>query len=429
MNLQCITLFCLLVSLTSCTKTSKKITDAQAYNVFLEMTNEPARQEVLEDLKFWKEKLNRTPNQFPYLSKIASAYSQLFSITGEIEYLKNAQDAYQNLNIKTNYSNASYLKGLAANYIAQHKFKDALILLEKAESIGEKLEGTQKMLFDVHLELGNYKQAKNYLDQFSDDADFDYLIRVAKWSDHRGDLDAAIKYLEQAKERAEQSNLPESKQWIYTNLADFYGHSGNIKASYNHFLKALELSPNDVYAKRGIAWIVYSYENNPDEALRILNSVSQTYHAPDYYLLKSEIARFKGDLQLYNEEIQAYKNAVNNPLYGDMYNIYNVVLYTETNENLSEALALAEIEVNNRPTPQSYGLLAYAYLKQGFKRKALKIMKQHVANQTYEPQTLLHLAEVYKANNKLKEAKMLKNELLESIFELGPLTEKTVKNI
>ncbi|MCH4552398.1 tetratricopeptide repeat protein [Aestuariibaculum lutulentum] len=429
MKYQYLTIFCMLALLSSCTISSKKVTDTKEYNVYLETTNATVKEQVLEDLTFWQEKFTQTPNQFPYLSKIASAYSQLFSTTGEIEYLKKAQDVYQNLNKKTNYSNSSYLRGLAANYISQHKFKEALMLLEKAEEIGDKLEGTQKMLFDVHLELGNYKQAKSYLDKFSNDADFDYLIRVAKWSDHRGDLNAAIKYLEQAKVKAEQSNIASSKQWIYTNLADFYGHSGNIQASYNHFLKALELSPDDAYAKRGIAWIVYSHEKNPDEALRILNTVSQTYHAPDYYLLKAEIAKFKGDLDLYQKELESYKLAVNNPLYGDMYNTYNVMVYTETFEKLNEALVLAETEVNNRPTPQSYGLLAWTYFKQGFKRKALKIMREHVANQTYEPQTLLHLAEVYKANNKLKEAKILKKDLLESIFELGPLTEKDVRNI
>ncbi|MCR8668516.1 cell surface protein [Aestuariibaculum sp. M13] len=429
MKYQYLTIFCMLALLSSCTISSKKVTDTKEYNVYLETTNATVKEQVLEDLTFWQEKFTQTPNQFPYLSKIASAYNKLFSITGEIEYLHESQNVYQNLNKKTNYSNSSYLRGLAANYISQHKFKEALVLLSKAEKNGDNLEGTQKMLFDVHLELGNYKQAKSYLDKFSNDADFDYLIRVAKWSDHRGDLNAAIKYLEQAKVKAEQSNIASSKQWIYTNLADFYGHSGNIQASYNHFLKALELSPDDAYAKRGIAWIVYSHEKNPDEALRILNTVSQTYHAPDYYLLKAEIAKFKGDLDLYQKELESYKLAVNNSLYGDMYNTYNVMVYTETFEKLNEALVLAETEVNNRPTPQSYGLLAWTYFKQGFKRKALKIMREHVANQTYEPQTLLHLAEVYKANNKLKEAKILKKDLLESIFELGPLTEKDVRNI
>ena len=125
---------------------------------------------------------------------------------------------------------------MASNYISQHKFKDALNLLSKAEANADRLEGIQKMLFDVYLKLGNYDLAKSYLDTFSDNTDFDFLIRVAKWSDHRSNLDAAIRFLEKAKANAEFSKSPSTKQGVYINLADFYGHHGNIQASYNHFL-------------------------------------------------------------------------------------------------------------------------------------------------------------------------------------------------
>ena len=72
---------------------------------------------------------------------------------------------------------------------------------------------------------------------------------------------------------------------------------------------ATDTSPQicDAYAKKGIAWIVYSYEKNPDEALRILNSVTNTFFAPDYYLLKADIFEYKGDLPIY-EFITSKKN-------------------------------------------------------------------------------------------------------------------------
>ena len=429
MKLQFIMMFCVLASVLSCTTSSKKVTNSEEYNVYLKSSDITALQNAHEELSFWQQKLEKQPTQFPYLAKIASTNSHLFAITGNIQYLKNAEDAYLKVNKITNYKTSGYLKGLAGNYISQHKFKQALALLNKAESNGDRLEGTQKMLFDVHLELGNYELAKSYLDKFSDDRDFDYLIRVAKWSDHRADLDAAIRFLEKARDKAEYSNSPQSKQWVYTNLADFYGHHGNIEASYNHFLKALELVPSDAYAKKGIAWIVYAHEKNPDEALRILKSITNTYQAPDYHLLKAEIAEYKGDITAAKLELAMYKTAVKNELYGAMYNAYNVVLYADTAENLDEALEIAKTEINNRPTPLSYDLLAWVYYKMGQEKEALQVMEHYVSGKTSEPKVLYHLAEVYKANGKIKQADNLKKELLESTFELGPLAEQKINKI
>ena len=96
-----------------------------------------------------------------------------------------------------------------------------------------------------------------------------------------------------------------------------------------HYLKALELDPNDAYAKKGIAWIAYSHENNPEEALQILNHISSYYQAPDYELLKAEIAEFQNNLELKSDALQNYQVAVSNQQYGDMYNSYNVMLFSD----------------------------------------------------------------------------------------------------
>ena len=420
----------LLLLIVSCNNAPKKITNIEDYNAYLNVNKDEMLQLIKEDYKFWEKKLEKEPSQFPYLIKAAASQSSLFSKTGQIELLIDAEKKLVKANNITNYNKSSYLRSLAHNYISQHKFKASLELLKKAEVNGDNLEFTQKMLFDVHLELGNYELAKSYLDKFSNDNnDFDYLIRLSKWSDHRGNLDAAIKYMEKAKVIAESSNLPSTKQWVYTNIADYYGHAGRIKDSYNHYLKALNIDNNDAYAKKGIAWIVYSYEKNADEALRILNSITTSYNAPDYHLLKAEIADFQGDSDLQEEQIKRYTSAVQNEFYGDMYNKYNVLLYAEDNTKTAKALKIAQTEIINRPTPQSYDLLAWTYYKYGDIKEALDIMEKYVAGKTYEPEVLFHLAEVYKANGKINEAKNLKSELLESTFELGPLMAKKIKNI
>ena len=248
----------LLLLMVSCNNESKQITNTQDYTAYLETSENEMLQLVKEDYLFWEKKLEKEPQQFPYLAKAAASQSQIFNKTGAIEALVKAEQFLIKANEATHYDKAGFLRALARNYVSQHRFKEALTLLKKAEVNGEGLKGTQKMLFDVHLEIGNFDEAKWYLETIRKNSDFDYLIRLSKWSDHRGNLDAAIKYMEQAKHIAEASNVPSIKQWVYTNLADYYGHAGKIEASYKHYLKALELDPNDAYAKKGIAWIVYS---------------------------------------------------------------------------------------------------------------------------------------------------------------------------
>jgi hypothetical protein len=52
------------------------------------------------------------------------------------------------------------IRSLGRNYIAQHRFKEALDLANKALAIGEGRKNS-KLLFDVQMELGNFAEASN----------------------------------------------------------------------------------------------------------------------------------------------------------------------------------------------------------------------------------------------------------------------------
>ncbi|QNM86214.1 cell surface protein [Polaribacter pectinis] len=414
----------------SCNKTTnKQITNTKDYEAYLNADNSNSLETSKSELNFWKTKLENTPNQYPYNVKIAAANSTLFKMTGNIDELKKAENNLIIANETTNYNNAGYLRSLARNYISQHRFKEALDLLTKAEYNGENLQQTQYMLIDVYLELGKHDKVEKYLTKVKDFKNFDYLIRLSKYNDHLGNLDKAIQYLEASLEIAKASDNNYLMQWNYTNLADYYGHAGRITDSYNSYLKALELDANDSYAKKGIAWIVYSYERNPAEALRILETVTKENAAPDYHLLKAEIADFMGDSL--EKEIQTKKYLVKtaDKNYGVMYHKYDVLLFVDDATKKEIALEIAKQEVLERPTVQSYDLLAWSFYKNGDIKKALEISQNHVINKTFEPEALLHTAYILKANGRVEEANSLKSELLGAVYELGPLTEKEIINI
>jgi tetratricopeptide (TPR) repeat protein len=421
-----IILLIVLTAFVSCKK-EEQITNKKDYVQYLNTDQSELIKNLENEHSFWTKKLEKTPNQFPYLAKIASAESNMFENTGSIQHLINAEQRLVEINTKTNYNNAGYLRMLSRNYISQHKFNEALSLLKKAETNGENLISTQKMLFDVYLELGNSKETQKYLSLIEDKNDFDYLIRQSKWSDHEGDLELAIFYMKKATKIAEQLKNNTLIQWSYTNLADFLGHANQIEASYNYYLKALKLNPNDSYAKKGIAWIIYSHEKNPTEAIEILNKISQDNIAPDYHLLKAEIYEYMNQGVQKKEALNSYITLVENELYGSMYNTYNANVYLDELNNTTKAIEIAKQEIKNRPTAQSYDLLAWSYFKNGNTSKAYDIVNQHVVNKTSEPEILYHVAEIYKANNDMSFVNTVKQELLDSSYELGPLMTQKIK--
>lgn len=420
-------LFMVLLMVVSCSQESKeKITDIRDYNIFL---NDVESKKTSKYFEQWNSMIKPDSMQLMSFGIVAGEYNRYFQETGDIAQLKMAEKALKKAVEIAAIGKSGYYRALARNYISQHRFKEALELANASRSMGSGILETQKLLFDVHMELGNYVDAEHYLDSIKNMSDFDYLIRLAKWNDHKGDLETAINFMEKAKDNAESSKNSSLMLWSYTNLADYYGHAGRIQDSYDHYLKSLRLDPQNAYAKKGIAWIVFSHEKNPEEALRILDSITKNYRSPDYFLLKAEIADYMGDTMQLAHNLDTYAIAVDNPSYGAMYNVYNAGMYLELTEQYHKALKLAEIEVDNRPTPESYNLLAYSYFKLGENDKALEIVRKYIEGKTFEPTILYRTAEIYKAAGEYSKLAEIKEELLGAIYELGPSMESKILNL
>ncbi|NJX17376.1 cell surface protein, partial [Tamlana crocina] len=82
-------LFTALISFTlfSCQQTPEQVTHKDDYEIYLEADADPALEVLKQDLVFWQAKLEKDPQQFPYLVQLAGSQSQLFEMTGKIDYL------------------------------------------------------------------------------------------------------------------------------------------------------------------------------------------------------------------------------------------------------------------------------------------------------------------------------------------------------
>jgi len=403
------------------------VTNEADYNVFLDNSNSESLKNAIAEKIFWNNRLKPDSSGVGEIAPLAKAYTTLFESSGAAENLIHAEVLYKKgIEISAN-NKDNYARGLARTYISQHRFKEAKEVLEESYAGVSNKKATEMMLFDIYMELGDYEKADNFLGKIKNTSDYNYLIRLAKWSDYKGNLEAAIKYMEQAMTIAESRGSNSLKVWSYSNLADFYGHAGRIAEAYQYYLKTLQLQPDNSYAKKGIAWIVYSAEKNTKEANRILDSIMVHHHVPDYYLFKAEMADFNNEAFKVEAYLDRFVSQATKTNYGDMYNAYLIEIYAETQPE--RALVLALKEVQNRATPETYHLLALAQLNVGKKTEALQTIETHVNGKTSEPMALYHSAVVYKANGKMKLVKPLKEELLTATFELGPILSKKVKEL
>lgn len=253
---------------------------------------------------------------------------------------------------------------------------------------------------------------------------FDYLVRLSKYKDHQGDLDSAIYYMEEAQDLL-LSHQKERKLWSTANLADMYGHAGRVKDSYEKYLEVLAMDSSYDYALKGIAWVAYSHDKNPKEAIAILEKLQTKTAMPDHFLLMSEMSEFGGD----SERAEWYKTRfveeAAKSQYEGMYNKYLIEIYLEKGAFV-HAMELAEEEVQKRPTPAAYDWMAWTLYKQGKMNKAIEVYQNNVEGQTHEPDVIHHMGVVYYNAGKSNGREYLL-ESLEASYELGPLTEQEIR--
>jgi tetratricopeptide (TPR) repeat protein len=418
-------LIILSILLFNCREEKKVVVNSTDYEMYLTSTPNQALAKVNEELSFWKNRLAESPNSKTNLLRIAGLYSGRFQLNGEVEDLHRSDSIYNLILASTTLGKDNIYRSLAANNITKHEFRQARTNLQEALAIGDGKASSYLMLVDVNLELGDYPGAEHILKSFTNKKSFAYLIRDAKIKDHQGDLDSAIILMEHAVDRIKENKSLFT--WTMSNLGDMYGHASRISESYQAYLEVLKQDPDYDHALKGIAWIAFVHDRNTQEAKRILNFIDTRKATPDMHLMLAEIAEVENDAGEKKKQLELFTNEARNSKYGGMYNTYLAKLEAEEFSNPQTAISIAEQEIQNRPTPLSYDLLAWGLFHKGEYREALEIANKNVLNRTYEPVALYHMAMIYKSNGLEKEARNYFEQASESSFELGPTISKRIE--
>ncbi len=413
-----------LLILTSCTEQQKPVTHAVDYESFLTF-KKVSNYSLDADMAFWQERLNRMPKDEASKRKLAGLYAANFKRTGRVEELQHSDSMYHSLLKTTSSGKAGLYLGLAQNSITQHQFKQAGIYAEAALNEGGNEAASLLVITDIALELGNDHKAKITLKKFTNKNSFAHLIRQVKVKDHEGELDSAILKMEKAFDRVKGNK--DLYCWSLSNLGDMYGHAGRIEDAYKAYLSVLQKDPGYDYVLKGIAWIALSNDQNYSEAKRIITVLASRSRMPDAHLMLAKIAELEHNDQQKNNHLNLFVNLTDNQQYKTMYAKYLVEIYAEDLNKPDASLAIAEEEIKNRPTPQSYDLKAWALLHLGRKKEALFVAQKYVTEKTFEPSSAYHVGMIYLANGFETDAEKYLEQALESSFELGPIITRDIE--
>lgn len=415
-----------LLPIFSCTQQkSEPISNSADYQVFLAV--EPSDlSHINKNIILWKGKIKEEPKGFIYYEKLGAAYSELFEKTGEVQYLHKADSTFAISQKLTQQKwKVPSLLSLSSISIKKHDFESAAKYAVEARELTDEKFGPLLMQFDAEMELGNYQMAYAILKENRRMESFDYLVRLSKYKDYEGDLDSAIYYMEEAHSLIKR-HQKERLLWATANLGDMYGHAGRIQDSYQKYLDVLAMDSTYDYALKGIAWVAFSHDGKTNEAREILENLQAKTAMPDYYLPLAEIYEYEGNEAEAEKLINQFVAESSKPQYGGMYNKYLIEIYSDRGQ-FDKALALAQEEITNRPTPAAYDWLAWTLHKQGNTNGALEIYQRNVEGKTFEPDVIYHMGTVYHAAGDSKAEKYLE-ESLEASYELGPMTKKKIKS-
>jgi Tfp pilus assembly protein PilF len=407
------------------TKPEPDITRPADYAAYLLPHPDAALQKCNEEIMFWESKQLRTPDSETCQLRIAGLLSSRFMLTGRMEDIFASDSLYRAVLGASGNENASVHRALAANAITQHQFGRAYQQIQEALAIGEGRASSLFMLTDVDLELGDYAGAKRALNRIAARNFFPYIIRQAKIKDHEGDLDSAIVLMEMALAKAKDN--ASLSLWTKSNLADMLGHAGRVREAYQLYLDILKTNPDYDYALKGIAWIAFSHDHRYGEARRIAQYINQKRATPDMHLLLAKIFGAENKVAEKTKELQLFDSLANSPRYGDMYNKYLALMQVEDFSNPAKTIALAKREIQNRPTPQSYDLLAWGYFHEGKYAEALAVAEDFLVDKTFEPDVLFHLGMIYQANGQTAKGRGYLRSAEKSAFELGPAVTQKIK--
>ena len=418
--------FGLFMLITSCAHKQKTIVNAAfADSLITHYTYSKLAGTTNSNLLFWEKRMDSIPENFVNGPKYASALLSRFRLYGDINDLLKADSLYNRSNEANQEKEPGIFRALASFAMLQHRFMQADSFLQKAGKIEGQSPANAFLDFDISFERGQYQHSKILLQTLKKNNDYSYLFRRSKFEHYDGSLDSAISCMLEAAEKAGNNNS--LKQIALSNAADLYIHKGNLREAYNLYTESIKMDAADLHSIMGIGWIALVYDKNDSLAEKIFRFVHSQSHAPDALLKLEQLAEARGDSGAQKKWATEFAAQAGQRVYGLMYSKYLIDLYTGILNDPAEALAIADKEIINRPTPQTYAWYVWSLFNNNQKEKAYRVFRNTVSGKPLEGPELYYMGKLMQGLNKGYNAQEFFKAAYKNRYDLSPAKQKDLE--
>ena len=371
-------------------------------------------------IQFYQQRVTRDPDDFAPYNQLGATYIQKARETGDPSYYNLAEKALRkSLELVSNQPAAApALTYLAVVSFAKHQFKEALKSARQALALDPGNLAPNAIVGDAYIDLGEYDNASRAYERIqSQRAPSSLSSRLAYVRFLHGDPQGALQLMHTAIGRAVTERVPkENLAWSHTEQGDLFFHIGEIAKAETSYQSALTTYPQYHRALANLAKVRTAQQRYP-EAIVLYQQALAVVPFPDYAAslgdLYAKIGSSEESEKQYNlVEYIGLLSAINQT----MYNRELALFYADHDIRLTEALALAQKELEVRQDIYTYDVLAWALYKNGKLQEARTAMREALRLGTKDARLLFHAGMISYRLEHYEEAK----QYLQQALSLNP---------
>ena len=319
-----------------------------------------SREGLQQTIQVMEQRLREQPTDGAAAVSLADALLRQARVSNNPGLAIRAEDALKRV-LKDEPLTYDARRMLAAVYLSQHRFRDAIREAERASAERPADDWNYGVMGDGHLELGEYEQAFSAFQKMMDLRPTAGAYARASYAlELRGRLEASLEAMQLATDATPPLDR-ESIAWHHAQLGDLYRQLGRPADAAFEYAWADRSFPNHPFAERGMAELLEA-KGDLAAAVAKLEALMAKSPSPD---LAAKLGDLYHKLGRAGDASRAYALAEAGWRFDAPHPAQLARFLADHNRKLDEAVALAERTQAERHDIFTEDALAWCYFKSG----------------------------------------------------------------